>query len=88
MNEEKSTTEAAEEQHKTTDSRRYLKALTVVGYTSGLIFGPMVLFGGIGWWLSERFGTMLFTIGGLLVALIVSNFLIFSNTEKMLKKLK
>ncbi len=64
-----------------------MKALAVVGITTGYIFGPMVLFGGIGWLASSRFENKLFLIGGFLIALVVSNILIFRTTEKVLKKM-
>lgn len=63
------------------------KALTVVGYTTGFIIGPMVVFGGIGWWLSKNFDNVLFVFGGLILALIVSNILIFRNTSYIVKKI-
>lgn len=66
----------------------YLKGLAMMGYTTGLIFGPLIVFVGIGWWLSERFDQKWIVFIGAIIALITSNLLIFRNTGKFLDKLK
>lgn len=66
----------------------YLKGLAMMGYTTGLIFGPLIVFVGIGWWLSERFDQKWIVFVGAIIALITSNILIFRNTAKFLDKLK
>lgn len=79
--------EQGEAKHKTVGRSRTVQALAIVGITSGYIIGPMAILGGIGWWLTNRYDSKLFILGFILLALVVSNLLIFRNTEKVLKKL-
>ncbi len=65
----------------------YLKGLLVVGITSGYIFGPMIVFGAIGWWLTNMYDSMLYIFGALIIALVSSNLLIFRNTNRMVYKI-
>ena len=67
------------------NTSRAVRALSLVGITSGYIFGPMFLFGGIGWWISSRMDSRLPLFIGLAVALIVSNVLLFMNIERHVK---
>ena len=59
--------------------------LTALAVSTGNILGPLALFGGIGWWLSERSGTNVYVIIGIFVAFITSNVLILTTTTKMMK---
>lgn len=61
--------------------------LSMVGITTGYIFGPLILFGGIGWYLSEKFNNRLILFGALFVSFMVGNILIFKMTPAVLKKL-
>lgn len=65
----------------------YLKGLVVVGITSSYIFGPMLVIGGIGYWLTQRYDNKLFVFGALLIALVVSNILIFKNTNSIVRRI-
>lgn len=76
-----------EQKNANTGGSPYIKALSVVGITTGFIFGPMALFGGIGWWLTKQYNNNLFVIIAVLLALVVSNILIFRTTETVLKKI-
>lgn len=62
--------------------------LAMVGITTGYIFGPMILFGGIGWWLHQRYDNVFILLIAFFIALVTSNFLIFKRTGSALKKLK
>ena len=58
-------------------------------YTFGSLFGPMIFFGGIGWWLDSYFETrLIFVLIGVGIAFIVSNILLFMKAIKMSKKMK
>ncbi|EKD78694.1 MAG: hypothetical protein ACD_41C00296G0003 [uncultured bacterium] len=59
--------------------------LTALAVSTGNILGPLALFGGIGWWLSERYGTNMYVIIGIFIAFISSNVLILTTTNKMMK---
>ena len=71
-----------------TKQSNLFQALRLVGFTSGFIFGPMIFFGGIGWWLSQRFGSLLYIFVSLVIALIISNLLIFKNTGRMMRRIQ
>ncbi|PIW37148.1 MAG: hypothetical protein COW24_01660 [Candidatus Kerfeldbacteria bacterium CG15_BIG_FIL_POST_REV_8_21_14_020_45_12] len=87
--EDHTTTEAAEQQQSAgnTGKNVYGRALALVGITTGYIFGPMVLFGGIGWLLGKMFDSRVIVVVSFLLALVVSNVLIFRNTEKHARNL-
>jgi hypothetical protein len=70
-----------------TASSPYLRGLAMLGIITGYIMGPLLLLGGIGWWLSERYDNLLFVFIGLGIALVTTNVLIFKNTKKQLQKL-
>lgn len=53
--------------------------------STGNILGPLALFGGIGWWLSERSGSNSYVIIGIFIAFVLSNILILTTTTKMMK---
>lgn len=65
-----------------------LKGLALLGVTSGYILGPLLLFGGIGWWLTDRYDNKAYVIAAIFIAFIVSNLLIITNTTKMMRHLK
>lgn len=67
------------------NSSRAVRALSLIGITSGYIFGPMLLLGGIGWWVGERLDSRIPIFIGLAVALISSNVLLFMNIERHVK---
>ena len=62
--------------------------LTALALSTGNILGPLALFGGIGWLLSERSGSNTYVIVGIFVAFITSNILILTTTTKMMKLVK
>lgn len=70
-----------------TSATPYLKSLAVVGIVTGFIFGPMLVIGGLGYWLGQQFDTIIFPIVFLLIALVVSNILIFKRTQTITEKL-
>jgi len=59
--------------------------LTVIAITGGNILGPLALFGGAGWLLAQQFHSNAYIIVGILVAFIMSNFLILTTTSKYMK---
>lgn len=59
--------------------------LTALALSTGNILGPLALFGGLGWWLSERSGTNVYVIVGIFIAFVCSNVLILTTTSKMMK---
>ncbi len=59
--------------------------VTVLALTTGNILGPLLLFGGIGWYLTELYQTTSFVIGGIFIAFIMSNLLILTTTTKYLR---
>lgn len=64
------------------------KGLALAGMVSSYIMGPLILFGGIGWYLTQHFGNRAFVIGGVGLAFIVSNILIIKNTTKIINYVK
>lgn len=62
--------------------------LTALAISTGNILGPLALFGGIGWWLSEQSGSNRYVIIGIFLAFITSNLLILTTTSKLLKLTK
>ncbi|MCW1929771.1 MAG: hypothetical protein KIH62_000475 [Candidatus Kerfeldbacteria bacterium] len=64
------------------------KGLAVAGMVSSYILGPLIFFGGLGWYLTSRFGNQAFVIGGVGIAFIVSNILIIKNTTKITNYVK
>lgn len=81
------TTSENEQKSAADHSSAYLKALAVMGITTGYIFGPMILILLPAWWLSQRYHATWIAIVGALIALVISNVLIFRNTDRVLKKL-
>lgn len=59
--------------------------VTVIALTTGNILGPLILFGGIGWFLTDLYQNKWYVIGGILVAFIMSNVLIITTTAKYLR---
>jgi F0F1-type ATP synthase assembly protein I len=58
-------------------------------YTSGSIFGPLVLFGGLGYFIDKYFSTKpVFILVGVLIAFIFSNILIFKKLIKLNRELE
>lgn len=63
-------------------------AISAVAYTSASIFGPLVIFGGIGLYLSKHLeGGKVFLFVGIGIAFIVTNILQFFKVKKLLKKM-
>lgn len=63
------------------------ETLAVIALTTGNILGPLFLFGGIGWYLTELYGNKAYVIVGIFVAFILSNVLILTTTTKYLHTL-
>jgi len=62
-------------------------AFFVGSYTAGSILGPLLIFGGIGFFLDKIFNTRpLILIIGVLVAFLATNFLIYKKLKKMMKQ--
>jgi|AntAceMinimDraft_4_1070372.scaffolds.fasta_scaffold10266_2 F0F1-type ATP synthase assembly protein I len=58
-------------------------------YTSGSIFGPLVLFGGLGYFIDNYFSTKpAFILVGVLVAFVSTNVLIFKKLMRLSKVLE
>ena len=58
-------------------------------YTSGSIFGPLILFGGLGYFIDSYFSTKpAFILVGVLVAFVSTNILIFKKLIKLNKVLE
>ncbi len=65
-----------------------LTGLAIASLVSGYILGPLLLFGGIGWWLTKHYHNRLFVIIGVAVAFVLSNVLIIRNTTGTLRYFK
>ena len=65
----------------------YTKALAMVGITTGYIFGPIILFGGVGYFISQALDNRIPMFLALLLSFGVSNWLIFKHTHTVIKKL-
>lgn len=65
-----------------------VKGIAVASAITGYILGPLIIFGGIGWWLADKFSNRLFLFGGVVVAFLITNILILRNTTKMIKSMK
>lgn len=61
--------------------------LTALAVSTGNILGPLALFGGIGWLLSQRYGSNWYVIAGIFAAFITSNLLIITTTNKFVRLL-
>lgn len=64
------------------------KGLAVAGSISGYILGPLILCGGIGWYLTDRFDNKMFILAGVGIAFILSNVLILKNSARIINSLK
>lgn len=63
-------------------------ALSSIAYTSASIFGPLVIFGGIGFYLSKHLeGGKVFLFAGIGIAFIITNILQFFKVKALLKKM-
>lgn len=63
-------------------------ALSIMAYTSASIFGPLIVFGGIGYWLSKYFGGKTFLFVGIGIAFIVTSILQFFKIRKLLVRME
>lgn len=59
--------------------------VTALALTAGNILGPLFLFGGIGWYLTDLYDNKWYVIGGIFIAFILSNLLIVTTTTKYLR---
>lgn len=63
-------------------------ALSTIAYTSASIFGPLVIFGGVGFYLNKHLeGGRVFLFVGIGIAFIITNILQFFKVKKLLKKM-
>ncbi len=62
--------------------------VTALAVSTGNILGPLALFGGIGWALTQRYGSTKYVIAGIFIAFITSNLLIITTTNKLVKLVK
>ncbi|MFP4514774.1 MAG: AtpZ/AtpI family protein [Parcubacteria group bacterium] len=61
-------------------------ALSFVAYSTASIFGPLLLIGGLGYFLDQYFNTMpIITIVAVFIAFIVTNILLFKKMKKVNK---
>jgi len=70
-----------------------LKGIALSAMVSGYIIGPLLIFGGLGYWIHKHFHTSRIVLFGfVLFAFLVSNALIFirskQDAEKMMKETK
>lgn len=65
-----------------------VQALSMVSITTGYILGPMAVLGGIGWWIGKQIDSLLPIMIGLILALVLSNILIFKHTPVVLARLQ
>ena len=56
--------------------------------STGNILGPLLVFGGIGWAMTNHYGSNKYVIIGIFSAFITSNLLIVTTTSKVLKLIK
>ena len=61
------------------------KLVTALAVSTGNILGPLILFGGIGWALTQRYGSNKYVIIGIFAAFITSNLLIVTTTSKIMR---
>lgn len=61
----------------------FLFGLGIIAHITAYIAGPMLLLGGLGWWLDGRYGRKYFTLIGLFIAFITSNYLVFRKSRDL-----
>lgn len=66
---------------------RTLKSVAILFTISGYIFGPMIILGGLGIWLGNRYESLVFPVVFLIAALVISNVLIFKRGKHVADKL-
>ena len=62
-------------------------ALSMMAYTSASILGPLIVFGGLGYWLSKYFDGKAFLFVGAGIAFIVTSILQVFKVRALLKKM-
>lgn len=63
-------------------------AFSMMAYTSASIFGPLIIFGGIGYWVSTYRGGKGFLFVGVGIAFMVTMVLQFFKIRKLLQKME
>jgi F0F1-type ATP synthase assembly protein I len=64
-------------------------SLALALYSSTSIFGPLIIIGGIGWYLDRIFNTRPWIlVFGVFIAFIVTNFLLFKKAAFLTKRIK
>lgn len=60
--------------------------MAMAAYSSASIFGPLFIFGGLGWYLDKRFGSNPWLmLVGVFIAFIVTNILLFKKVVALTK---
>ncbi len=80
-------TESQVENMQSVGSSAGLKALALVGITTGYIFGPLIIIGGAGWYLGELINAKWVVFVAVLISFIISNVLIFKQAPKATRKI-
>lgn len=62
--------------------------LSVAAYSSGSIFGPLLVFGGIGYFLFRITESKLILIISIFIAFVVTNIMIVRKIKQMMKEMK
>lgn len=60
----------------------------MMAYTSASIFGPLIIFGGLGYWLSKYFDGKAFLFVGVGIAFVVTMILQFFKIRTLLQKME
>lgn len=59
--------------------------VAALAVSTGNILGPLLVFGGIGWALTNQYGSNKYVLIGIFVAFVTSNVLIFTTTARIMK---
>lgn len=64
------------------------KGLALASMVSSYTLGPLIIFGGLGWYLTHQSGQRIYIVVGVVAAFIVSNVLIIKNTTRIINFVK
>ena len=68
--------------------QNFAKGMAIAAHITGFIIGPLVIFGGLGYFIDKQIGAYPWgTLIGLLIALVITNLLIVKRTGQMMDKL-
>lgn len=63
----------------------YGNALALVATLNGYILGPLLLFGGIGYFLYTKYDSLFFMFGGIVLAFVTTITLILKRTQSLVR---